>query len=224
MPPTPLSVAVLAGGQSRRMGRDKALLSLRGRALLDHVLERVSGLGDDLFVVATDRPDYARLGVRVVPDLLAGRGALGGIHTAISTARHPYCLVVACDMPFLSPELLTYMAALPRDFDVLVPTLDASRSNQGGSQTFETLHAIYGSTCLPAIERRLARGDLKVVDLLRDVRCRTIPESTIRRHDPELLSFVNANTPTDLDQARDRDHEAISGAVGDDSDAGRTGR
>jgi molybdopterin-guanine dinucleotide biosynthesis protein A len=193
-----ISIAVLAGGQSRRMGRDKALLRVGSRTLLEVVAERVRPFGDDLFVVATARAAYEALGFRVVPDLHPGSGSLGGIYTALSAARCERCLVVGCDMPFLNPELLAYMCQLPFDYDALVPVLGGARSDQGNDRTFETLHAIYARTVLPAIERRIEAGILKIADLIGDINTREIDEATVRRFDPELRSFFNANTPDDF--------------------------
>ena len=101
---TPLSAAALAGGQSRRMGTDKALLPLvaGGEPMLGVVLKRLSAVADDVLVVADDRAKYAALGARVVPDLRPDVGALGGIQAAIASSAHDHCLVVACDMPFLA--------------------------------------------------------------------------------------------------------------------------
>ncbi|HET9015686.1 MAG TPA: molybdenum cofactor guanylyltransferase [Thermomicrobiaceae bacterium] len=196
----PLSVAVLAGGRSRRMGRDKASAPLGDASLLDRVLDRVAGVGQETILVTADAVD-ARPGVRNVVDEVPGRGGLGGIHAALRAATYAHCLVVACDMPFLNRSLLRYMAEEPRDYDVLVPSLDAGRSDQGESETLETLHAIYGRACLPTIERRLVAGSLKLADLLDDLRVRRIPESVVHRYDPDLLSFFNANTPDDLSWA-----------------------
>src|SRR5687768_15192497 len=110
-----LSAAALAGGQSRRMGADKALLPLvpGGQPMLGVVLERLSEVADDVFVVANDEARYAPLGARIVPDLQRDVGALGGIHAAIASSLHEHCLVVACDMPFLSRPLLRRMAGEP---------------------------------------------------------------------------------------------------------------
>ena len=200
-PGEPLSVAILAGGRSRRMGQDKALLRLGDRTLLEVVAERVRPVADELFVVATDRPEYDALGFRVVPDHYPDSGSLGGIYTALVTAANPYCLVVACDMPFLNRALLEYMAALPRDYDVLVPALAAERSDQGGEETLETLHAIYGAACMPAIERRLRAGRFKIVGFFDEVRVRRLGPEVLRRFDPELRSTLNANTPDEFDRA-----------------------
>lgn len=191
----PISVAILAGGRSRRMGQDKALLLFLGRPLIARVIETAKTLSDDLFIVASDRPAYARFGVPLEPDRFPDAGSLGGIYSGISRARHDACLVVACDMPFLNRRLLEHMARVERAYDVLVPALAAERSDQGAGETLETLHAIYTKRCLGAIERRLRAGRYKITGFFDDVRVQRIPEDEVRRLDPELLSFFNANTP-----------------------------
>src|SRR5512147_3127982 len=104
--PLMLSVVIQAGGQSSRMGEDKALKSFLGRPLIQRVIERLSPIADEM-VVTTNRPDdYQFLGLRLTPDLKPGRGALGGLYTAVASASHSLVAVVACDMPFASPALL----------------------------------------------------------------------------------------------------------------------
>ncbi|HVX30235.1 MAG TPA: molybdenum cofactor guanylyltransferase [Nitrolancea sp.] len=193
-----MSIAILAGGQSRRMGRNKALLSVGSRTLLEIVAERVRPLGSELFVVAAEGAAYEALGFRVEPDLLPGSGSLGGIYTALRVARCERCLVVGCDMPFLNQDLLRYMCQLPPDYDVLVPVVGGEFGNEIEERTFETLHAIYARTALPAIKRRIKRGAFRIADLLGDVRTREVDEPTVRRFDPLLRSFFNANTPDDF--------------------------
>ncbi len=199
-----LSAAILAGGQSRRMGRDKALLEVRGRTLVERVAERLAAVADEVFVVSPPRAGYERFGLRIVPDRYPDAGSLGGIYTAVAEASHDYCLVVACDMPFLSVPLLTYMAERPRDYDVLVPSLAAERSRQGGRETLETLHAIYSKRCVDPMEARLREGNYKIIAFFDDVRVERLPEATVRRFDPDLWSFFNANTPEEFETALDR--------------------
>jgi molybdopterin-guanine dinucleotide biosynthesis protein A len=191
-----LSAAVLAGGMSRRMGRDKALLPLTpdGASMIQLVLEQVRQVADDVTIIASDRPEYANLGARVVPDAFPGAGTLGGIATALGAARHERCLVVACDMPFLHGGLLAAMAAWPGAWQVLVPVI-AGESRQGSGEIAQTLHAIYARSCLSAIERKLAAGQNKVIGFFDEVVVERIPEDVVRRHDPGLASFFNANTP-----------------------------
>lgn len=213
--PTPLSAAALAGGQSRRMGADKALLPLvpGGQPMLGVVLERLSLVADDVLVVANDEARYAPLGARIVPDLQREVGALGGIQAAIAASLHEHCLVVACDMPFLSRPLLQRMADEPRDYDVLIPLIPGESRQRDDGLVFQTLHAIYGKRCLPFIAKRIAEGKKQVVGFFQDVRVRTLDVTEIARWDPDLRSFFNANTPEALQLAgemsalaeRDRD-------------------
>jgi molybdenum cofactor guanylyltransferase len=196
----PLSAAVLAGGQSRRMGTDKALLPLveGGAPMLGIVLERLSAVADDVVVVANDQARYAALGARVVPDLRRDVGALGGIQAAITASAHEHCLVVACDMPFLSLPLLRRMADEPRDYDVLVPLIPGESRQRSDGLVFQTLHAIYSKRCLRFIETRIEEGNKQVVGFFADVQVRTLDLAEITRWDPDLRSFFNANTPQAL--------------------------
>jgi len=199
----PLSTAVLAGGMSSRMGTDKALLPLQagGPPLLRLVLDRIEAVADEVTIVATDRPAYGRFGVPLVADRFGDGGTLGGIATALATARHDHCLVVGCDMPFLSVALLRWMVDQPRDYDILIPRLPGE-SRQGSGFVLQTLHAIYGRACLPAIERRLRAGRRQVIGFFDDVRVRIVEPETVRRFDPNLRSFFNANTPAAAEEAR----------------------
>lgn len=208
---TSLSLAILAGGQSRRMGQDKALLEFGGRPLVEQVAERAAAVAAEIFLVAPLRPEYERFAWRIVPDRFPQAGSLGGVYTALVEARHQFCLVLACDMPFVNPALLAYMAEQPRDYDVLVPALAADRSDQGGKETLETLHAIYSKHCLPAIERQLRDGIFKIIGFFSEVKVRRVPEDTVRRFDPQLLSFFNANTPDEFDWARRKLGDADAG-------------
>lgn len=184
------------------MGRNKALLPLvdGGPPLLEMVLSRLRDVATEVFLVANDPAPYARFGVRTIPDLEPGGGALGGIQAAIAGSTYEHCLVVACDMPFLNADLLRRMADEPRDYDVLVPRLPGE-SRQGRGQVFQTLHAIYGKGCGEAIAKRIVAGDRRVIGFFDDVRVRTLDETEVRKWDPELRSFYNANTPEALAQA-----------------------
>ena len=195
-----LSAAALAGGQSTRMGRDKALLPLAkgGPAMLALVLDSLAVIADDVFIVANDPQKYHAFGVRVVPDLHPGNGALGGIQAAVEHGIHERCLVVACDMPFLNPALLRRMADEPSDYDVLVPLIPGESRQGGDGMVFQTLHAIYSKQCLEPIGRRLAQGKRQVVGFFEDVRVRTLDITEIARWDPSLQSFFNANNPEAL--------------------------
>jgi molybdopterin-guanine dinucleotide biosynthesis protein A len=202
---TPLSAAVLAGGKSERMGQDKAFLRLEpdGPMLLEIVLERLRDVADDVMIVANDIPRYERFGARVVPDVMPGFGTLSGIHAALEGAMHEHCLVVACDMPLLNPEVLAYLASQPRNFDALVPqTPGVSRQGNSG-QIYQTLHAIYARRCREPIAAQLARGDHRAIGFFSQVNLSVPDRQALLALDPQELTFMNTNTPESLVVARE---------------------
>jgi molybdopterin-guanine dinucleotide biosynthesis protein A len=188
-----ISAVVLAGGASKRLGMDKALLEINGEWLLQRTLNTLAALSDDLLVVARDKATLADLAVRVVQDVVPGRGTLMGIYTGLQSMRHQRGLFVACDMPFLNPSLLRYMILLSSDFDVVVPRI--------GSET-EPLHAVYSKACLAPIARALDLGQLRVIQFFKEVRVRYVEQQEVEAFDPQHLSFFNINTVADLETAR----------------------
>ena len=185
--------AILIGGESRRMGRDKADLELAGQTLVECVYLRLRPLVREiLLVVRPERRDWAAAlapdGARVVTDQVPARGPLAGIHAALSAATFERVLVVACDMPQLHPPLLNALLA-DETADVVIP-----RTGHG----FEPLLAVYGKTCLPAIERSLAAGPCRVPTFFPDVTVTAWNEDRLRKLDPGLRSLVNVNRPQDL--------------------------
>jgi molybdopterin-guanine dinucleotide biosynthesis protein A len=188
MRPLSVSAAVMAGGRSRRMGRDKAWIDLDGKPLIQRVIDVLGEVADEVFLVAND-PRFATLGLRVVPDRFPDGGALGGIATGVGAATHEAVLVAACDMPFLRAEVFRLLIERRGEADAVVPRV-------GGE--LETLHALYTKSCLPAMERALAAGKLRVVSFFDEVRVLTVDETELRSVDPRLRSFTNVNTPDEL--------------------------
>jgi len=180
-----LTGIVLAGGQSRRMGRNKALMALEGQTLIGRVLDKVSSLCDELIISANDADLYAGLPARVVPDIVPRRGALSGIHAGLSAMRNEMALVVACDMPFLNLRLLRYMIVIAPGYDVIVPRV-------GGS--YEPLHAMYSVNCIAPIAQLMDQGPRRVIDFYKHVQVREVAQDKIALFEAEL-SFVNVNTP-----------------------------
>jgi molybdenum cofactor guanylyltransferase len=188
---------ILAGGQSRRMGRNKALLRLdpAGPTLVEGVVAAVAARGP--IVLVTNTPEeYAFLGLPMVADAPehAGAGPLAGLYSGLRASTAAYNLTLACDMPRLQPALLDVMAALPRDYDALVPRWTAP----DGTEQIETLHAIYSKACLPAIAACLAANRRRMIAFFRDVRVRYLDEPDLRAVDPDLSSFRNLNTPDEF--------------------------
>ena len=187
-----VSVAIQAGGQSERMGRDKALIPLAGRPLIAHVLERAAPLGDEVLVTTNSPGDYAFLGLRLVADERPGAGALAGLQTALRAALHEVVLVLACDLPFLSVPLLEHMLRLAPQADAVIPRWHSE---------LEPLHAVYRRACLPAIDLALAEGRQRMISFLPAIRATIIEEDQVAVFDPLGLTFFNINTPDDLQTA-----------------------
>jgi molybdopterin-guanine dinucleotide biosynthesis protein A len=197
-----ITVCIQAGGQSSRMGEDKALKPFLGRPLIQRVVERLSPIADEV-IVTTNRPEeYRFLDLRLVSDLRPGRGALGGLYTAIASASRPAVAVVACDMPFASPGLLRAASRIliEEEVDVVIP-----RSEEG----YEPLHAIYRrETCLPAIEAAIEADQWKVIAWFPQVKVRVLTPAEIQRYDPSGLAFWNVNTPEEFSKAESLAHSS----------------
>lgn len=191
----PFSLAIIAGGQSRRMGRDKAFLRLGDKALIQHLLERTADLGQAETLLITNKPAaYAHLGLPMYGDALPDKGALGGIYTALLRATCPVVLALACDMPFVDARLLRFMLSqLDAQTDVVAPRVDGYP--QG-------LHAIYRKTCIQPIREQLLQNRLKIIGFYPTVRLRYLDEADYATFDPHARSFTNLNTPAELAQAQ----------------------
>ena len=163
-----LTVCIQAGGESSRMGEDKALKTFLGRPLIQRVIERLASIADEM-IVTTNRPEeYAFLNLPLFPDLKPGRGALGGLYTAIASAKNPLVAVVACDMPFASATLVEAASSLllEQEMDVVIP-----KSEEG----YEPLHAVYRrETCLPAIESAIDADQWRLISWFPQVKVYTL--------------------------------------------------
>jgi molybdopterin-guanine dinucleotide biosynthesis protein A len=190
-----LSIVIQAGGQSSRMGEDKALKLFLGKPLIQRVVERVSPIADEL-IVTTNRPtDYAFLNQRLVPDLKPGRGALGGLYTAIASASHEVVAVVACDMPFASTRLIesAHRLLVKEEADVVIAKTD---------EGYEPFHALYRrETCLPIIEAAILEDKWKVTSWFSEVKLRKLTPDELKAFDPSGLCFWNVNTPEEFANA-----------------------
>jgi molybdopterin-guanine dinucleotide biosynthesis protein A len=190
-----LSIAIQAGGESRRMGRDKALIPFLGEPLVQRVCRRLDGLGTDLFITTNQPGLLAFLERPCFPDVVVDRGALGGLCTALTHARNPLVAVVACDMPFASPDLLRFAWKSFGSADVAI-----FRNGDG----FEPLHALYRrEPCLAAIQEALAQDRWRVDSWFPKVQVRVLEPASYQLMDPKGLAFMNVNTPEDLLRAEE---------------------
>ena len=189
----PFSAAILAGGQSRRMGRDKALLQLGGQSLIERVLAAVRPLACPSFIVARQATDHTHLGLPVFPDQYPDTGPLGGLCTALHHASTPTLLLLACDLPFLTPEFLRFLVERLGQHQAAVP------------QSPEGLHplcAAYATSCLPAVERLLDQQEGRMHTLCRQLDLRVLTPEEWQPFDPHGLLLSNLNTPEEYQRAQ----------------------
>lgn len=207
-----VSGIILAGGKSRRMGRDKALLDFDGAPLIARVIARVRAVCAETLIVANDTAAYARFGLPVVSDVYPGKGSLGGIFSGLLAAPTEYALAVACDLPFLNDALLRYLISLAPQGDVIIPRVRAPKEDAPRAARYDQLavkesglqamHAVYSKRCLEPMRARLLADDLRIVNFFDEVRVRVVAPEEIARFDPQMLSFLNVNTPEDLSAAQ----------------------
>jgi molybdopterin-guanine dinucleotide biosynthesis protein A len=180
------SAAILAGGRATRFGgRDKSALVVSGHTILERQIAELSQISSDVMIVG-GAPSEVPAGVRHVADRVVGCGPLGGLHAALTEARGTATAIVACDMPYISAQLLRYLLALTTDADLVIP-----RTERG----YHPLCAAYTRACLEPITRRLADGRLKLTGLLDDVRVRVVDDEALEAFGDPERQLANVNTP-----------------------------
>jgi acetylornithine deacetylase/succinyl-diaminopimelate desuccinylase-like protein/molybdopterin-guanine dinucleotide biosynthesis protein A len=181
--------ALIAGGRASRMGGvAKGLLRSGGVPIAARSLALFRELFGATLVVANDPAPYAVLGAPVVPDRIAGRGAPGGLHAALSAAETEWVFAAGCDMPFLDGRAIAFLAERRAGAPAVLVRF---------GDRLEPLHAFWSRRCLPELERLLQAGEPSLRELAGAVGARVVDEAEWRRVDPEGRAFENANTPED---------------------------
>lgn len=189
------SAIILAGGHSRRMGQNKALLPHpmnQSITFVQHLTLILATLCPEVLIVASDEAHtsgYTLPDVRIVFDQLPERGPLMGLYSGLSAMTTRRALVVAVDMPFVQPALLSFLLAQPLTEAMRVPLVN---------DVPQVLLALYPRSILPFIEERLRQGRRDPRSLLEIAPVQYIPEEQLRSVDPHLRSFINLNTPEEL--------------------------
>ena len=190
-----LAATLLAGGRSRRMGRNKALLQVEGKTVLQLLANRLSELTDQVFVSAPDPSEYAFLNLVTVRDVYPGHGPLAGLHAALLSTSRRWVLVLACDLPGVSAVLLRQLVDSAEGHDAVIP---ATRDG--------LLHpacAVYSRNCLPIVEENLRLNKNRMLCLAEDPRMRVRiwrpPEEACAE-----IQLFDVNSPTDFTEFLDR--------------------
>jgi molybdopterin-guanine dinucleotide biosynthesis protein A len=184
---------ILAGGQSRRMGRDKAFLPFGRGLLIERVIEVIQQVTAEVILI-TNKPDqYQRFGLPMFADAIPDAGSLGGVYTGLVSAKTPYGLYLACDMPFVKPDFLRLLCDMAAEADVVIPR---------NAEDFQPLCAVYAQACREPMHQKIAAGRLKITGFFDQVRVRVIEGELLARYDPRDVMFFNANTPEEYERAR----------------------
>ena len=186
---------LLAGGKSRRMGEDKRYLVVGEQTLLERGLAVLCSIFQEVLVVIAQDSPLLDVDAKVVRDLVPDCGSLGGLYTGLMQATTPYIFVVACDMPFLSPAVITQFTSRRATADIVMAKL---------ADRLHPMHALYGKRCLPVIEQMIQARQLKIQEMVshESLRVRYVTETDLLTIDPSGRSFQNVNTPADLEVAR----------------------
>ena len=188
---------VLAGGKSKRMGMDKRHLSVHGKPLLDRVTSVLLELFPEVLLVLAEE-DISKQDdrIRIVTDLVPGCAAVGGLYAGLYHSRHPRVFVVACDMPFINPAVIELFLQKADATDIVLAQLVTG---------LQPLHGLYSKHCLPFLKAMIDARDLRlqnIADQQSRLAVHRIPEAEIKSLDPQLLSFLNLNSPADVELAQ----------------------
>jgi len=187
----PVSGIILAGGRNSRVnGSNKSFFKVGTQSIFERIYEVMNSLFDDLIVVTRSPDDFLGWDTMIVPDVYKAHCSLNGVYSGLLYAINPQAFVVACDTPFISKDLIAYMCdSYKNSYDAYYPQTEKGN---------EPLFAIYSKQCLNCFKNNLQLEKFKITRCLKSLKTETICESTLRKKDPQLLSFYNINTEADL--------------------------
>jgi molybdopterin-guanine dinucleotide biosynthesis protein A len=191
------TAVILAGGGNRRFGALKSFINIEGTPIIVRTLSLLKELFQEVFISTNDPEPYfhlvGRLGAKLIGDVLPSRGPMSGIHSALLNAKGPGIFVVACDMPFLNKEVITFVCSRMKgcgDCDAVVPVFNNEP---------QPLSGLYSRTLLPYLEEGIMHEKTALIPFLREVNTYFINESDMRTIDPGGRSFMNINTVEDYE-------------------------
>lgn len=184
------SGVILAGGENRRMPVLKAFISVHGERIIELNIRLLRDHFHEVLVVTNQPEHYFCLGVPLIGDVYDFRGPLSGVFSALLNASSPWIFVTACDMPYLNRDIFLYMAARRKGCDAVIPVIKGS---------LQPLFAFYSRRLLQLMERKARAGSCGMQDFMKDKRVKYITDREIAHLDSNGLSFVNLNTPGDID-------------------------
>lgn len=185
---------ILSGGKSLRMGKNKAFIEIEGLPMIERILNLFKKIFKEILVITNDKNQFGHLdNVKIYNDLIPYKGALGGLFTGLFYSSNEYSFCVGCDMPFLNESLIKFLIKKIDGEDIIVP-----KTEKG----LEPLHAIYSKRCLSLIKKMIDSGKSRIIDIYPLLNVKIIEEKEFIELDPEGKSFLNINTPEELEQIK----------------------
>lgn len=182
---------ILAGGENTRMPVLKAFIKVKGKPIIENNLALIQQLFEETFIVTNQPSAYSHMKVPLLGDIHDIRGPMTGIFTSLFNSPTPWVFISACDMPFISSDLITYMYSQRKGFDAVVPSIKGKA---------EPLFAFYSKKLLSSMEKAVLSDRRGLKDFLKDKKVKYISAADVNRFDPGAKSFINLNTPGDADK------------------------
>ena len=180
-----MNAVILVGGKSSRMGSNKAFLKLKGKTFIELQIELLRKMFDEIFISANTPSEYEYLNLPIFNDIHPGKGPLGGIYTSLINSSSFHTFMLACDMPFVGPELIKHLKDLTKEYDVVIP-----KSERG----LEPLHAFYSKNCIAPIKRELDDDNLRIISFFPHVNVKIVELNSLNTSDSLNNSIKNLNT------------------------------
>lgn len=180
-----LSGIVLSGGKSSRMGKDKGLMLYNNKPLIYHSIYLLKKFTDNIYISTSD-PEYKQFSYPVINDLIPGIGPIGGIYSVVKQIQSEMHLIVACDMPFASEDIVSELLIFCNNYDIVVPV---------HNNKTEPLLGLYSSKILDIIEEQINCCDYKLMNLLKRCNTKLVDVSHLVKNNSDV--FKNLNTPND---------------------------
>lgn len=177
-----MTLAILAGGKSSRMGKDKAFLEYRDKSFIENIINKGNKF-QEILIVSNNKKDYEKFNIKVVQDIYKEKGPIGGIHAALVNSKFNKVLCVACDMPLLSEETLVNLSKEKDESEVVIPKINGR---------LQPLCAIYTKSLIERIEENIQKNRKKLIDNIKDFDFKILDKNNLNKKD-----FININTPKD---------------------------
>jgi len=185
-----MNAVILVGGKSSRMGTNKAFLELKGKTFIELQIELLREMFDEISISANTPSEYEYLNLPIFKDIYPGKGPLGGIYTSLINSSSLHTFMLACDMPFVGPELIKHLKDLTKEYDVVIP-----KSENG----LEPLHAFYSKNCIEPIKRELDENNLRIRSFFPQVNVKIVELDSLASSDYFKNSIKNLNTMADYE-------------------------